>query len=110
CPHCGVIYARAERRIVTPAEAAPGEGLEAAEPPRPGLSAAARFARDNELAEARMELRLARFAVPAALIVAWAVDHTDLGAFFVRTFFGMWLHELGHAVAAWLTGYPAVPL
>jgi hypothetical protein len=107
CPHCGVVYARAERRAAAPAEAAPAEGLD---PAPPLLSAAARFARDNDLAEARMELRLARFGVPAALIVAWIVDHTDLGAFFVRTFFGMWLHELGHAVAAWLTGFPAVPL
>jgi hypothetical protein len=74
------------------------------------MSAAARFARDHELAEARMELRLAQFGVPAALFVAWVVDHTGLGAFFIRTFFGMWLHELGHAAAAWLTGYPAVPL
>ena len=92
--------------MVQPAEAAPGETPdEVAAPPR-AMSAAARFARDNELAEARMELRLARFAVPAALVVAWAVDHTDLGAFFVRTFFGMWLHGLGHAVAAWLTSNP----
>jgi hypothetical protein len=74
------------------------------------MSAAARFALDHELAEARMELRLAQFGVPAALVVAWVVVHTDLGAFLVRTFFGMWLHELGHASAAWLTGFPAVPL
>jgi hypothetical protein len=32
-----------------------------------------------------------------------------MGGFFLRTFFGMWLHELGHAVAAWLCGFPAVP-
>jgi len=34
---------------------------------------------------------------------------TDMGRFLLRTFFGMWLHELGHAVAAWLCGYPAFP-
>jgi hypothetical protein len=32
-----------------------------------------------------------------------------MGRFVLRTFFGMWLHELGHAVAAWLCGYPAFP-
>jgi hypothetical protein len=32
-----------------------------------------------------------------------------MGAFLLRTFFGMWLHELGHAVAAWLCGFPAFP-
>jgi hypothetical protein len=56
-----------------------------------------------------MEVRLAWLAVPGALVVAALVDHTELGAFLLRTFFGMWLHELGHAVAAWLCGFPAFP-
>lgn len=77
--------------------------------PARGISAAAQFARDNDLAEARSELQLARWAVPAALLGALLLSRTDLGGFVLRTFFGMWLHELGHAVAAWLCGYPALP-
>jgi len=96
CPHCGVVYARAERRA----------GLQ---PLAPVMSAAAQLARDNALLEARSELQLAKFAVPAALLTALALARTDMGGFFLRTFFGMWLHELGHAVAAWLCGFPAVP-
>ena len=97
CPHCGVVYARAERRAAAVTEEAPA------------MSAAAQLARDNALVEARSELQLARFAVPAALLTALALARTDMGGFFLRTFFGMWLHELGHAVAAWLCGFPAVP-
>ncbi len=96
CPHCGVVYARAERRA----------GLQ---PLAPAMSAAAQLAHDNALLEARSELQLAKFAVPAALLTALALARTDMGGFFLRTFFGMWLHELGHAVAAWVCGFPAVP-
>jgi hypothetical protein len=107
CPHCGVVYARAERRAaVTEERAVPATD---ARPLAPALSAAAQIARDNALLEARSELRLARFAVPAALLTALALARTDMGGLFLRTFFGMWLHELGHAVAAWLCGFPAVP-
>jgi hypothetical protein len=106
-----VIYARAERRAAVQSETTP-TGEAAPEPP-PGpvpISAAAAFARDNELAEARWEVRLAWFAVPGTLLAAALLVRTGLGGFLFRTFFGMWLHELGHATAGWLTGFPAVPL
>jgi hypothetical protein len=112
CPHCGVVYARAERRRaeVEPPTDSP-LAVETAAQPRPpaGRSAAAEFARGHTLAEARSELQLARYAVPAALFTALVLAQTDMGGFLLRTFFGMWLHELGHAVAAWLCGYPAFP-
>jgi hypothetical protein len=80
------------------------------DPPVPFVrSAAAQFARDGALAAARAELQLARFAVPSALLTSLVLAQTDMGRFLLRTFFGMWLHELGHAVAAWLCGYPAFP-
>ena len=41
--------------------------------------------------------------------MAWALVHTDLGKVLLRTFFGMWLHELGHATAAWMCGHLAFP-
>src|SRR6185436_11558590 len=94
-------------------EPSPGSPLpaETAGEPRPpnGRSAAAEFAWGHTLAEARSELQLARFTVPAALLTSLVLAQTDMGRFLLRTFFGMWLHELGHAVAAWLCGYPAFP-
>jgi len=111
CPHCGVVYARAERRkAAEPSRDSPPPEEAAGEPPPPsGRSAAAEFARGHTLAEARSELQLARYAVPAALLTSLVLAQTDMGRFLLRTFFGMWLHELGHAVAAWLCGYPAFP-
>jgi hypothetical protein len=50
------------------------------------------------------------FAFPALYVVMWLVSDTGFGRFVLRTFFGMWLHELGHASAAWLTGRWALPL
>ena len=108
CPHCGVVYARAERRSATPPIVAAAASADDEAPALP-LSAAAEFARGHALAQARSELQLARFAVPAALLTSLVLARTDMGQFFLRTFFGMWLHELGHAVAAWLCGFPAFP-
>ncbi|MBL8918389.1 MAG: hypothetical protein JNJ54_05980 [Myxococcaceae bacterium] len=50
------------------------------------------------------------FAFPAVFGLMWLVSATGLGSFILRTFFGMWLHELGHATAAWLTGRWALPV
>ena len=50
------------------------------------------------------------FAFPALYVVMWLLSDTGFGRFVLRTFFGMWLHELGHASAAWLTGRWALPL
>lgn len=57
--------------------------------------------------EARSELRLRRIVPPAVLLVAWLIMRSGSG--FFRTFFTMWVHELGHAVAAWMCGYGAIP-
>ena len=62
-----------------------------------------------EVSEEQLELRLRRYAIPAALAVAWLLVKTGAGHFLLRTFCSMWVHELGHAVAAWLCGYPAFP-
>lgn len=117
CPHCGVLYARAEQRATRrpaagspPAAETDGPTPPSAIGPRPsGPSEAATWALGNRIAEARSELVLARFAVPGALLVSWILIHTDMGRFLVRTFLSMWLHEIGHAAAAWLCAYPAFP-
>jgi hypothetical protein len=47
-------------------------------------------------------------ALPVALVVAFAVAHSPF-RMVGRTFLSMWVHELGHAVTAWLAGFLAFP-
>lgn len=58
----------------------------------------------------RFELRARLFAPAVVLLVSFGLVSTGPGRFVLRTFFGMWLHELGHAVTSWLCGIIAVPL
>lgn len=62
----------------------------------------------EQTAEASEHRRLIAF--PLAYLLMWLVSATSVGRIVLRTFFGMWLHELGHASAAWLTGRCALPL
>jgi hypothetical protein len=62
-----------------------------------------------EVAETRLEGRLRTWAIPAALAGAFLIVSTGAGHFLVRVFLSMWVHELGHATAAWLCGFPAFP-
>jgi hypothetical protein len=48
-------------------------------------------------------------ALPAALALGVAVQVMGLDIFVFSTT-GMWAHELGHAVVAWLSGFVAIPL
>jgi hypothetical protein len=59
--------------------------------------------------EASIERRFRMFALPVALLVAWAVAHAGFARMLLRTVLSMWIHELGHAVAAWLCGRFAFP-
>jgi hypothetical protein len=62
-----------------------------------------------DVAETRLEGRLRAWAIPAALAGAFLIVSTGPGHFLVRVFLSMWVHELGHATAAWLSGFPAFP-
>ena len=62
-----------------------------------------------DLAETRLESRLRTWAIPGALAGAFLIVSTGAGQFLVRVFLSMWVHELGHATAAWLCGFPAFP-
>jgi hypothetical protein len=55
-----------------------------------------------------VERRIRQLALPAALGLAFLVVHSGLRGI-VRTFLTMWVHELGHAVTAWLCGFGAFP-
>src|SRR4051812_18603934 len=95
CPRCGVIYAKAEALALATAVGVPS-----------GETIAEWSGGANDEA---LELRLRTFAIPVALLVACLLVWSGLGHFFVRTFASMWVHESGHAMAAWLCGYLAFP-
>src|SRR5262249_41053106 len=50
-----------------------------------------------------------RLIPPAAVALALLLVRSGAVHAFVRIFDSMWLHELGHAIVAWLSGYPALP-
>ncbi|MDQ3266009.1 MAG: hypothetical protein M3Y59_20545 [Myxococcota bacterium] len=59
--------------------------------------------------DAAMEHQLRRWCLPVALVSAWLLVQTGIGRFVAQIFSGMWLHELGHAITAWLCGRFALP-
>lgn len=59
--------------------------------------------------EAALERRVRQVALPLAFALCFLLAATGGGAFLLRLFCGMWLHELGHAVTAWACGFLAFP-
>jgi hypothetical protein len=55
-----------------------------------------------------VERRIRKLALPLALGLAFVVSRSGLRGI-TRTFLTMWVHELGHAVTAWLCGFGAFP-
>ena len=94
CPRCGVIYAKAEARAAA---------LEPLRVAAPDSVAALEDGPDFEGGPA-LEARIRTWAIPSALLCAFLLVSTGPGRAVVRIFFGMWIHELGHAAAAWLCG------
>lgn len=115
CPRCGVIYARARPRTPAPPPVpeplqAPSEGPDVVGDARGvAVLGGAPAVWDGEVDDAVRELRIRLLAPPLALLGMWALVSTGLGQPLVRTFLSMWIHELGHAVAAWLSGHGALP-
>ena len=60
-------------------------------------------------AEPELEWKVRAIAIPAALVLAIAFHAWPTGHFLQRTFLSMIVHELGHAVTAWWSGYGALP-
>lgn len=109
CPKCGANYLKAELirkqgRAAIPVAAAPAmavpevkvEAFEIREPPA--------------VDDAGLELKFCIAAIPAALLLGVLFHLFSLGMFLQRDFFGMPVHELGHAATAWLCGHWAVPI
>jgi hypothetical protein len=60
-------------------------------------------------AVARFERNVRAAAIPGAFVVAIAFHAWPTGHFLQRTFLSMMVHELGHAVTAWWSGFSALP-
>jgi hypothetical protein len=73
--------------------------------PQPALGSPWEGDRD----EARFELKIRAIAIPAALVLASFAVSVPIFRMLLRVFFSMWIHELGHAVTAWLCGFGAFP-
>jgi hypothetical protein len=59
--------------------------------------------------EARLEWQIRLWALPVALLLTWGLHSTGMGHRLLRIFLSMWIHEFGHALTAWLTGFVAFP-
>lgn len=94
CLKCGVIFAK---------YLAFQQAMDAVRPAQPERS-------PEDVAEeqrqAKHELLCRVFAVPGALLAGWVANRA-LPA--LSYFLAMWLHESGHAIAAWFCGYAAFP-
>ena len=107
CPKCGANYAKAEQ-IKTGGRALPAnKDIPLEEKPEPKATPVFRGIDEQAVEDPALEFKLCVAAVPAALA---------LGVFFhlitpglQRIVFGMPVHELGHAVSAWFTGFWAIP-
>ena len=59
--------------------------------------------------DVRLEYRLRVIAPPVVFGLAFLLMQSETWRSLLRTFITMWMHELGHAVAAWLSGIAAAP-
>ncbi len=105
CVRCGVIFAKSQKSV-GPRSSPPGaDGVASAQSavpePWPTLTG-------EDVIEAgslgRTELRILGIGLAAAVVV-YAVPFLRFGFSVLVTLF----HELGHAVASWLLGHPALP-
>jgi len=107
CPRCGANYAKAAaikqrgsaKGIATPADTA------TVEPRTDAIDA------DNLLPvrDPASEWNNCLYAWPVMLLGAWACQYFNVFDSLQRIVFGMPVHESGHALTAWLTGYDAIP-
>lgn len=91
------------------AEPAPALLAPEPEPERPPHLPPEPLKWDGDAEDARLELKVRTFALPAALLLMWVLHSTGMGHSLLRIFLSMWIHELGHAVTAWLCGFVAFP-
>ncbi|MEZ4390528.1 MAG: zf-TFIIB domain-containing protein [Polyangiales bacterium] len=106
CPYCEGVFARLQDLPAMRA-LAPAPRPRARAPQEPEALAPSRD--DDDEVTPRLSLRQSALALPLAALVAWALR----ASMFAKIVLGgarIPLHELGHATAAWLSGFNAVPV
>src|SRR5438270_6567686 len=94
CLKCGIVFAKYvafQEAVANVRPVAPERSLEDV---------------SKEQRNAQLEFMLRLFALPGALVVGWLANYAMP---MVTAFLAMWLHESGHAIAAWFCGYAAFP-
>lgn len=109
CPSCGANYAKAEqiRKQGKAQPAAPAAAQPEAVKEEPVVAIVAGGIEDRAVEDPALEFKLCVAAIPAMLLLGVAFHFMTPGL--QRIFFGMPVHELGHAASAWFCGYAAVP-
>jgi len=103
CPDCGADYAKAEaiknKGKAEPASAPIEEEIELL------------IEEENQIPvkDPVFEKQVCLFALPSMLAFALMVQVTGFLAGMQRIFFGMPIHELGHAITGWLCGFNSIP-
>lgn len=63
----------------------------------------------DDINDTELEYQYCLFALPSALLIGLIFNLTGLGHILQRIWLTMPVHELGHAITAWFTGYNAIP-
>src|SRR5258706_7164441 len=104
CTRCGADYSKAEqiktqgRAVVSTRSASPV--IQTIEEPLPDIM-------EGRVEDPALELKFCIAAIPAALLCGIAFHLA--APFLQRSFLGMPVHEIGHAVTAWFCGSTAIP-
>ena len=111
CPRCGANYAKAEAikkhgRAEVAVAAPPADDIPEA---RIFIAGEAEADAGEAIDDPHTEFWFCAAAIPAMLLIAVIFQSMEWGRFVQRLVFTMPVHELGHAVTAWLCGFGAMP-
>lgn len=111
CPRCGANYAKAEAikkhgRAEVAVAASPADDVPDAQI---FIAGDAQLEGSEVIDDPQTEFWMCVAAIPAMLLIAVIFQSMEWGRFVQRLVFAMPVHELGHAVTAWLCGFGAIP-
>ena len=107
CPECGADYEKAAQiKAGKKAESAPRKSkkeLRAKEQEERFIEAWA------PVKDVNFEYKLCLFAVPGLLAFCFLLEMVGIGDGMLRIVFGMPVHEMGHALVGWFSGFNSIP-
>lgn len=111
CPRCGANYAKAEAIRKHGRAAVPDNPPPATDIPEVQIHVEgdAELKDSEAIDDPQTEFWFCAAAIPSMLLIAMAFHSMEWGRFVQRLVFTMPVHELGHAVSAWICGFGAIP-